>query len=99
MSAELVAYSLAVIGVLALAGAFVGQLRGQKRSAEAAERALAHERERYHDLVAMVDEIGVVVAEATQRAEDKLHALERVLKHAEKRAERLQELAEHAGQR
>jgi len=96
MSAEFVAYTLAILGVLALGVSFVRQVRSQHRAAERAQETLAAERERYHNLVSMVDEIGSVVAEATQRAEDKLIALERVMRHAEQRAEKLKDLAEHA---
>jgi 3-deoxy-D-manno-octulosonic acid kinase len=61
MTAELVAYGLAITGGLALVASLLHHLRAERRQAvEHAERA-KREREQFHSLAAMMEEIGAVV--------------------------------------
>jgi hypothetical protein len=98
MTAELVAYGLAITGGLALVVSLLHHLRAERRQAvEQSDRA-KREREQFHSLAAMMEEIGAVVTGAAARAEDKLAALERVLKHADQRTSSITRLLDRPSQ-
>lgn len=94
MAPEWVAYALAAIGVLALLASLLHHIRADRREADLAARRAKAEREQFHDLTQLMQEVSTVVVTAAARAEDKLAALERVLKHADQRTQRITRLME-----
>jgi hypothetical protein len=73
-------------------------LRSERRNArDQADRA-KREREQFHSLAALMEEIGAVVTGAATRAEDKLAALERALNHADQRTSRITRLLDRPPQ-
>ena len=86
----LITCGFAGAGLAALLGSYARHvIQTRRRKAENTARATS-EREKFHTVAAMMRDVSAMVLEASQRAEDKLASLERVLRQAEQRAARLE---------
>lgn len=92
----LLAWGFFAAGLVLLLGTFLRHLVRSRRKEEAFRKRVEEERDRFHSLETLMKDISGVVFEASQRAEDKLAALERTLRHAEQRVLKLASLLEEA---
>lgn len=93
---EIVAYGFVALGVLSIGVTLVRNILRTRSDAVKADKRMREERYKYHSLEALMNDISVVVVEASQRAENKMIALDRVLKHATEREEKLDGLNHQA---
>lgn len=93
---EIIAYVFVALGVGSLGFTLVRHIRKTRTDAVLAEKRMRDERKKYHSLEGLMNDISAVVVEASQRADNKLIALERVLKHAAEREEKLEGLNHQA---
>lgn len=92
-AADLISVGLAAAGVALLAVNMVRHLRRVRDDAAKADARRKYEQETFHSMEGLLTEIQGLVVESTRRAEDKMLALERLLKQAEDRTQRMQALA------
>lgn len=86
----LISCGFAALGAAALLGSWVRHAAAARRQKLAEVARAQRERQRFHTMTAMLKDVSQLVDEASQRADDKLASLERVLRQAEQRATRLQ---------
>ena len=91
-------YGFLAVGLSALLFTFFRELRRARRAADDLQARLERERDTFHSLDSLMQDISAIVFEAAQRAEAKVIALDRALKRADQRVDRFAVLLHAADQ-